>query len=338
MLEEYIARLVDGEDLSAQDARTAMGGIMSGEATPAQIAGFLVALRLKGETVAEITGCAKAMREAALRVDVGDLSVVDTCGTGGDRKDTFNISTAAAIVTAGAGVPVAKHGNRGVSSGSGSADVLKTLGVNLEADVPTVERCIREAGIGFLFAPMLHKAMKYAIGPRRELALRTVFNILGPLTNPAGARRQLLGVYSDSLVETMAGVLRGLGAERAMVVHSDDGMDELSISDETLVAEVKGDEIRAYKVAPEDVGFQRADIGALVVHGPEESAATVRAVLDGAPGAPRDIVMLNAAAAVYVGGVADSLQQGVATAADSIDSGRAKEAIEKLIRLSNGLP
>jgi len=335
MLEQFIARLIEGEDLGEADARAAMRGIMSGQATDAQIAGFLVALRMKGETVDEITGCAEAMREAATRIDVGELTVVDTCGTGGDRKATFNVSTAAALVAAGAGVPVAKHGNRSVSSGSGSADVLKELGVNLEAEPAVVARCIREAGIGFLFAPALHRAMKYAIGPRRELAAWTVFNILGPLTNPAGARRQVLGVFSPHLVQTIAGVLSKLGSERALVVHSDDGMDEISICAETLAARVEAGEIEVLKIAPEEYGVQRAGPEEITVSGPAESAEVIRCVLEGRQGAPRDIVLLNAGAAVYVGGKADTLAEGIGLAAEAIDSGRAQQALERLVELSN---
>lgn len=336
MLQTYIARLVEGEDLSEQEARDALSAIMSGVATDAQIAGFLVALRIKGETVDEITGCAQAMREAATPIEVGDLDVVDTCGTGGTGKGTFNVSTATAIVAAGAGVPVAKHGNRAASGHWGSADVLEALGVNIEAEPAVVERCIREAGIGFLFAPALHKAMKYAIGPRRELGLRTVFNVLGPLTNPAGARRQVLGVFSESLVETMAQVLSNLGAVRAMVVHSADGMDEISICDETFVAEVDGDRLDTLRIAPEDFGLSRASRQDLAVNGVEESAEVVRSVLDARPGPARDIVLLNAAAAVYVGGKVRSLEAGLLVAADSVDSGRAREALDRLVRLSQG--
>ncbi len=335
MLQEYIARVVDGEDLSAREARDALSVIMSGQATDAQIAGFLVALRVKGETVEEITGCAEAMREAATPIDVGGLDVVDTCGTGGTHKGTLNISTASALVTAGAGVPVAKHGNRGASSSWGSADVLDALRVNIAAPPEVVARCVREVGIGFLFAPSLHKAMKYAIGPRRELALRTVFNVLGPLTNPAGARRQVLGVFDASLVETIAEVLGRLGAVRAMVVHSDDGMDEISTCDRTFVAEVEGDRFETRYVEPEEFGLPRAHREDLTVNGVAESAEAVRSVLAGEPGPARDIVLLNAAAAIYVGGKADSLAEGLAAAADSVDSGRARDTLARLAEVSH---
>jgi anthranilate phosphoribosyltransferase len=336
MLKDYVAAVVEGEDLSEDQAHDAMSIIMGGRATEAQIAGFLVALRMKGETVPEITGCARAMREAATHIDVGELDVVDTCGTGGTHKGTFNVSTASAIVTAGAGVPVAKHGNRGASSSFGSADVLQALGVNIECEPPVVERCIREAGIGFLFAPVLHQAMRYAIGPRRELAVRTVFNILGPLTNPAGARRQVLGVFAEALVEPIAGVLRNLGAERAMVVHSADGMDEISLCEETFVARVDAGDIARERVAPEDFGFQRAERDALTAGSAAQSADVIRSVLAGQAGPPREMVLLNAGAAVYVGGAAENLQEGAEAAAESIDSGRAEQALERLVVLSGG--
>ena len=334
-MKPFIAALVKGQDLSEGQSHEAMSAIMSGQATSAQIAGFLIALRLKGETVAEITGCARAMREAARGVDVGGRDVVDTCGTGGDEKGTFNVSTAAAIVTAAAGVPVAKHGNRSVSSSSGSADVLERLGVNIEAPVLVVERCIREVGIGFLFAPLLHEAMKHAIKPRRELAVRTVFNILGPLTNPAPASRQVLGIFSADLVETMAEVLRRMGAEKAMVVHSRDGMDELSVCDESLVAEVDPDGVTVGTVDPAELGLGPADIDDLRVDGPAESARVIKAVLDGKPGPQRDMVLLNAGAAIYVGGKAEDLKKGVDSAAQAVDSGRASQALKSLARLSH---
>ncbi len=334
MLREYIAMLVEGQELSEQQAHDAMSVIMSGKASDAQIAGFLVALRVKGETVAEITGCARAMREAALRIDTGGLDVVDTCGTGGTHKGTFNVSTASAIVAAGAGVPVAKHGNRGASSSFGSADVLQALRVNIEADKETVERCIREVGIGFLFAPLMHRAMKYAIGPRRELAIRTVFNILGPLTNPARARRQVLGVFHERLVEPVAGVLRNLGAQRAMVVHSRDGMDEISLCDETTVARVGGEGTELMTLCPEDVGLARAGREELAADSAGESAARIRSILEGQAGAPRDMVLLNAGAAIYVGGKVEDLQAGVEAAAEAIDSGRARETLARLAEVS----
>lgn len=335
MLHEALENLLEGRDLTEEQAYQTMSAIMGGQATDAQIAGFLVALRIKGETVPEITGCARAMREAATRIEVGDLDVVDTCGTGGTHKGTFNVSTTSALVAAGAGVPVAKHGNRGASSSFGSADVLQALGVNIEAPPEVVEQCVREVGIGFLFAPLLHTAMRYAIGPRRELAVRTVFNILGPLTNPAGARRQVLGVFSERLVEPIAGVLSNLGAVRAMVVHSADGMDEISLCDRTFVARVEDGNVETEWIVPEDLGLERAPREKLAAASAGESAAVIRAVLDGEPGAPRDMVLLNAGAAVFVGGVADSHQQGIEKAAEAIDSGRARETLKRLAELSS---
>jgi len=332
-----IRRVVAGEDLSAEESYACMAAIMSGEATDAQVAGFLTALRMKGETVEEITGCARAMREKATRIDPGEspYDVIDTCGTGGDVRGTFNISTAAALVAAGAGVRVAKHGNRSVSSHSGSADVLKVLGVNIEADRPAVERCLREANIGFLFAPRLHAAMKYAIGPRRELAIRTVFNILGPLTNPAGATCQVLGVYDGALVPVLARVLHHLGSKHCFVVHAADGLDEVSTTGPTHVAELADAEVREYDMSPEDFGLQRCDLAALVVESPEESAAAVRSVLAGEPGPRRDIVLLNAAAGIAASGAAPDLKAALEMAAESVDSGAAAAALEKLIALSH---
>jgi len=332
-----IGRLVERRDLSVEESYECMSAIMSGEATDAQIAAFITALRMKGETVDEITGCARAMRERAVHVDPGQnpYDVIDTCGTGGDVRGTFNISTAAALVAAGAGVRVAKHGNRSVSSHSGSADVLKTLGVNIEADRPAVERCLREANIGFLFAPRLHAAMKYAIGPRRELAIRTVFNILGPLTNPAGAPCQVLGVYDGALAPVLARVLRNLGSKHCFVVHAADGLDEISNAGPTGVVELAEGEIREYEICPEDFGLTRSDLADLVVRSPEESAAAVRSVLAGKAGPRRDIVLLNAAAGIAASGAAPDLSSALERAAESVDSGAAAAALEKLIALSH---
>ncbi len=335
MLKEHIATLCRGEHLSEEQSRRAMADIMAGRGTDAQIAGFLVALRLNGESAGEITGCVRAMREAAEGIDVAGLPVVDTCGTGGDDSNTFNISTAAAIVTAGAGVPVAKHGNRGVSSSSGSADALEHLGVNIEAPPHTVERCVQEVGLGFLFAPLLHRAMKHAVGPRRELGVRTVFNLLGPLTNPAGARRQVLGVYNKELTSLMAEVLHRLGARKALVVHSRDGMDELSVCDRTDVAEVGPEGVSRWVLAPRDLGLERSDIADLAAEGPEDSARIIRSILEGETGAPRDMVALNAGAAIYAGGKAESLQEGLNAARESIDSGSARQVLDRLRQLSH---
>jgi anthranilate phosphoribosyltransferase len=293
---------------------------------------------MKGETTEEIAGCARVMREKAKRIDPGEseYDVVDTCGTGGDGRRTFNVSTAAALVAAGAGVTVAKHGNRAVSSHSGSADVLKALGVKIDAEAPVVERCLREARIGFLFAPMLHGAMKHAIGPRREIGMRTVFNILGPLTNPAGARCQVLGVYDKALVPVMAGVLGNLGSKRCLVVHGEDGLDELTVTGKTHVAELRDGKVTQYEIAPEDVGLSRASLEDLVVADVDEAAEALRSVLRGDAGPRRDIVALNAGAAILVSGAAAELAEGVARANEAIDSGAAAKTLETLVQVSNG--
>jgi anthranilate phosphoribosyltransferase len=338
MLEPYIARLVERQDLSEEDCERAMGLIMSGKATEAQIAGFLVALRMKGETVAEITGCARAMRAAATKINVPGAEAMDTCGTGGDGRGTFNVSTAAAIVAAGAGIRVAKHGNRSVSSASGSADVFRALGVNIQAPPHIVEQCICEAGIGFLFAPMLHGAMKYAVGPRRELAIRTVFNILGPLTNPASVKHQLLGLFSKNMLDPIANVLKNLGCERALVVHSDDGLDELSICAPSSAVELRDGKLTRLRISPEDAGLQTAAIDCLLAKSAEESADIIRGVLAGKRGPQRDVVLLNAGAAIYVGGKAATVADGVRAAAESVDSGRAARALARLVEVSNRAP
>ncbi len=335
MITEAIAKLVSRASLSAQEAQEAMGEIMSGSATDAQIAAFAVALRMKGETVEEIAGCARAMRARAIRVQAPSPDVVDTCGTGGDASGTFNISTAAALVAAGAGCCVAKHGNRCVSSASGSADVLRELGVRIDAPVGVVERSLREAGIGFLFAPALHQAMKHAIGPRREMAIRTVFNILGPLTNPAGARRQLLGVYDAALVEPLAAVLLNLGSERSLVVHGDDGLDELTTTTTSRVCELDGGHLRSYVISPEDAGLPRARLDDLRVSSAAESAAVIRGVLAGRRGPQRDIVVLNAAAALVAAGKARTLSEGCRLAAAAIDGGAAAKALDRLIAITD---
>jgi anthranilate phosphoribosyltransferase len=335
-LKDILPRVIEGQDLSREDAAAAMDSIMSGGASPAQIGAFLVAMRLKGETTDEIAGCAEVMRRHATKINVtGD--VTDTCGTGGDASGTFNISTAAAFVAAGAGAKVAKHGNRSVSSNSGSADVLKTLGVKIDCPVPVVERCIEEAHIGFLFAPMLHAAMKHAIGPRREIGVRTVFNILGPLTNPAGAKRQLMGVFSRDLTEKLAKVLAALGAESALVVAGEDGLDELSTTAPNSVAWVVGGTVTTDTLDSEKLGFPRAKIDDLKVDGPEASAEVIRDVLAGGKGPRRDIVVLNAAGALMLTktGATDDWALAIKSAKASIDEGRAKAALEKLVEVSN---
>jgi len=307
MLSETIARLVDGQTIDRDEAYRAMTAIMTGEATDAQIGAFLVALRMRGETAEQISGFARAMRESSLRVHSAHPDVVDTCGTGGDSLDTFNISTGAALVTAAAGVPVAKHGNRSVSSRCGSADVLSELGVRIDLEPAEVEKCLDEVGIGFLFAPTHHPAMKYAIGPRRELGLRTVFNILGPLTNPAGATRQVVGVFAPELTQLMAETLADLQSARAMVVHGLDGLDELSTLGPTQVSELRDGEVITYTVEPEDVGLRRAAPEEIAGGEPDCSAQMLIAALSGDDAARTDIVVLNAAAAIYIGGAAEDL-------------------------------
>ncbi len=339
MIRDMIEQMLEGHSLSLEEAEMTMDEIMQGHATPAQIAGFLIALRTKGETVAEITGCARAMRRAAICVSPKTRVLVDTCGTGGDGTGTFNISTTTAFVVAGAGLAVAKHGNRSVSSKSGSADVLTSLGANLELSPSQVADCIDEVGIGFLFAPHLHPAMKYAGGARRELGVRTIFNILGPLTNPANAHTQLLGVYDAGLTEVLARVLKELGSRAAFVVHGDGGVDELTVTGPNQVSHfglgIDGDEVVTEFLDPRDFGFSIAPAEALRGGEPEENAAITRAILSGADrGARRDIVLLNAGAALLVGGAADSLQDGVARAVQSIDSGAALSKLEGLVLFS----
>ena len=334
MIKDSIAKAIRGEDLSEADAKDAMDAIMSGDATGAQIGGFLVAMRMKGETVDEIAGCARTMREKATRVKAPNRHLVDTCGTGGDSSGTFNISTVSAFVVAGAGATVAKHGNRAASSKCGSADVLKELGVNIEAPVDVVERCLDQVGIGFLYAPLLHGAMKFAIGPRRELGQRTIFNCLGPLTNPAGARRQVMGVFAEELVEPLAAVLGRLGAERAMVVRGRDGLDEITVTDETFVAEWDGNSVKTYTIKPEDFGLGRCAPSDLLGGELADNAAIALEVLSGGAGPRRDIVVLNAAAAIAAAGLADDIGAGVPLAAQSIDSGAAKEKLERLREVS----
>jgi anthranilate phosphoribosyltransferase len=334
-LPQAIAAVIDHRDLGTPDMEEVMRLIMTGQATPAQIGGFLVGLRMKGETVEEIAAAARVMRELATHVQVSGPHLVDTCGTGGDGASTFNISTASAIVTAAAGGRVAKHGNRSVSSSSGSADVLEAAGVRLDLAPGQVAACIERVGVGFLFAPMHHSAMKHAIGPRREMRVRTLFNLLGPLTNPAGAPNQVLGVFSPRWVEPLARVLRELGSEHVLVVHAEDGLDEISIAGPTRLAELKDGEITLYSVSPADFGMQTADLAALAVPDAQASLAMIRAVFTGVPGPARDIVALNAGAAIYVAGLADTLVEGVRLAGEAIDSGRAQQTFEALIDASN---
>jgi anthranilate phosphoribosyltransferase len=329
-----LARLLDGHDLSRDEARTVMNEIMGGEATPAQIGGFLVALRLKGETPDEIAGCAEAMREHVLAVRPTRDDLVDTAGTGGDGASTINISTAAALVAAAAGAGVAKHGNRAVSSASGSADVLEALGFRLELPPARIEQSIDELGFGFLFAPTHHPAMRHAAPVRRELAARTVFNVLGPLTNPAGARAQVVGVYDAALVRTIAEVLAQLGARRAFVVHGAGGIDELSPTGPNLVCEVVDGAVHEREIDPLELGVPRCDPDELRGGTPEENAAAIHAVFSGEDGGRRSAVLLNAAGAIAAAGHARDLREGLGLAKDALDSGAAATRLEELIRFS----
>jgi anthranilate phosphoribosyltransferase len=343
-----IRKIVEGRHLSRDEAESVMRGIMSGAATDAQIAAFLTALRMKGETVEELTGFAVVMREKAARVrpstDVAAAlsgtereMLVDTCGTGGDATGTFNISTATAFVIAGAGVRVAKHGNRSVSSLCGSADVVEALGIRIDLSAESVARCIDDVGIGFLYAPLLHDAMRYVMLARREMKIRTVFNLLGPLCNPAGANAQVLGVYSENLTETMAQVLCDLGARRALVVHGSDGLDEITITGESKISEVRDGGIRTYYVTPEDFGLRRAPMTQIQGGDAAQNAAVIREVLSGIPGARRDVVLLNASAGLVAGGRSSSMRQAMGPASASIDSGEALRRLDRLATLTREL-
>jgi anthranilate phosphoribosyltransferase len=329
-----LARVASGEALAAADARTAFEIMMSGDATPAQVGGFLMGLRVRGETVDELVGGAQVLRERMVKVQA-PAQAMDTCGTGGDASGTFNVSTAAAIVVAACGVPVAKHGNRALSSRSGSADVLTALGVNVEADVALVERAIRAVGIGFMMAPRHHGAMRHVAGARVELGTRTIFNLLGPLANPAGAKRQLMGVFAREWVEPLAHVLGQLGAERAWVVHGADGLDELSTTGPSHVAELRDGTVRTFEVSPEQAGLTRARRDDLRGGDATTNADALRALLDGVRGPYRDIVALNSAGALIVSGQVDDLEAGVARALDAIDSGAAKDVLRGLIVISS---
>ena len=334
-IQTAIKTVIARQDLSGEEMNSIMLQIMTGECTPAQIGGFLVGLRMKGETVDEISAAARVMRELSTRVEVNGDHLVDTCGTGGDASGSFNISTASAIVTAGAGAMVAKHGNRSMTSNSGSADVLEAAGVNLELTPEQVAACIEEVGVGFMFAPAHHSAMKHAIGPRKEMAVRTIYNVLGPLTNPAGAPNQVIGVFDGELVEPLANVLKQLGSRHVLVVHAEDGMDEISISAPTRVAELKDNQVSSYQLTPADFGMETADGASLKVDSAEQSLAVIQSVLAGESGPARDIVCLNAGAAIYVSGISDSLAAGVAAAQASIDGGKAADVLKKLVSKSN---
>jgi len=334
-LKEAIAHLVEGRDLNEAQAEEVMERIMSGQATPAQIGGFLIALRTKGETVDEVTGFARTMRRNAIPIHSRQALLVDTCGTGGDGAHTFNISTTAALVIAGAGLAVAKHGNRSVSSHCGSADVLEALGVRLDLSPEQVADCVDEVGIGFLYAPLLHPAMKHAIGPRREMGVRTVFNILGPLTNPAGAQVQVLGVYDEALTEMLARVLDSLGSRAAFVVHGADGLDEFSTTGPNKVSHLRSGQIRNFVLDPAELGLPRARLVDLRARDTEQNAAIVRAVLDGERGPRRDVVLLNAAAALTVAGLAAGFEEGLMLASQSIDGGAAGKTLAAMVAFTN---
>jgi anthranilate phosphoribosyltransferase len=336
MIKEAIHMIVDGISLSETEMAECMREIMEGKASDAQIGSLLTALRMKGETVEEITGAAKIMREKATSIKAPE-GVLDTCGTGGDMSQTFNISTTTAFVVAGAGVPVAKHGNRSVSSQSGSADVLEALGVKIDLPPDKVERCLAETGFGFLFAPLFHPAMKYAIGPRREMGIRTIFNILGPITNPAGAKRQILGVFAGKLTETLAMVLGKLGAVDAIVVHGDDGLDEISISGKTQVSRFKNGEVETFSVKPEDFGIWSAGIEDIRGGNKQENAAITLAICHSEQGPRRNIVLLNSAFALIAAGRTEDFKTAFQMAADSIDSGRALKKLEETKKVTNAL-
>jgi anthranilate phosphoribosyltransferase len=331
MIREAIRKVVEGGNLTQAEAVAAMTEIMDGEATPAQVASFITALRMKGETVEEITGFVKVMREKSVKVRPQAADLLDTCGTGGDKLNTFNISTTATFVIVGAGVTVAKHGNRAASSSCGSADVLEALGVNFNLDAERVAACIDKAGLGFMFAPAMHPAMKHAIGPRKEIGIRTIFNLLGPMTNPAGAKRQVIGVFSPAITEVMANVLKSLGTQRAMIFHGMAGLDEISTLGETRISELKDGEVRTYSLQPSDVGLEATSAESLAA-GTGSIVDNVRAllaVLDGEKGPRRDIVLLNAAAALVVAEKALDLRNGIEIAGESIDSGAAMNALER---------
>jgi anthranilate phosphoribosyltransferase len=348
MIKNAISKVVLQQDLVETEMIEVMNQIMGGEATPAQVGAFITALRMKGETIEEITGAARVMRDHATPIRVGKAfdidreeinldreTILDTCGTGGSGTKSFNISTTVAFVVSACGVKVAKHGNRSISSACGSADVLEALGVNLNVTPEQVESCINEVGVGFLFAPALHGAMKHAIGPRREIGIRTIFNILGPLTNPAGADRQVLGVYDEKLVEVLAKVLVKLGCQRGFVVHGQDGMDEITLTGPTRVAEINEGKVTLSTIEPEDFGLRRCLLSDLQGGDAEENAAIVRDVLAGAEGPKRDVVLLNAAYALVAAGIVESVDAGLQKAGNMIDEGLAKAKLEGLVNLTN---
>ena len=330
-IQQALNKLLAKQDLTSDEMRDVMRIIMSGGATDAQIGGFLIALRCKGESVDEIAAAATVMRELATKVPITGKHVIDTCGTGGDGANTFNISTTCAFVVAAAGGQVAKHGNRSVSSSSGSADVLEAAGVNLDLSAEQVAQCVNEIGVGFLFAPKHHSAMKYAIGPRKEMGVRTLFNLLGPLSNPAGTVNQLIGVFSSDWVEPLAQVLKKLGSEHVLIVNADDGLDEISIASASNIAELKDGLVSTYRITPEQFGLQRASLASLAVDGAQSSLTMVKAVLNNQAGAAKDIVVLNAGAAIYAANLTNSLEAGIKKAQQVIESGAALKKFESLI-------
>jgi len=330
-IQAAIKQLIQRHDFSHDEMSDVMNQIMTGNATPAQIGGFLIGLQMKGETVTEIAAAAEVMRSLATPVHINGEHVVDTCGTGGDGASTFNVSTASAFVAAAAGCQVAKHGNRSISSSSGSADVLEAAGVNLELTPEQVKHCIETVGVGFMFAQKHHGAMKHAIGPRREMGVRTIFNLLGPLTNPAQAAHQVLGVFDKKWVKPMAEVLQKLGSQHVLVVHAEDGLDEISIGAETHIAELKNGTVTTYTIKPEDFGMKQHSIESLTVSNAQDSLALIKEVFEGKPGPARDIVVLNAGAAIYVADISPSLEEGIHLAAQVIDSGAATQKLNALI-------
>lgn len=337
-IQEAIRKVTEQRDLTRREMRSVMRQIMTGEATLAQIGGFLIGIRMKGESIDEITAAAEVMRSLATPVVVDLPYLVDIVGTGGDGQNTFNISTASALVVAAAGGNVAKHGNRSVSSSSGSADLLEAAGVRIDLAPEQVADCVRQVGLGFMFAPAHHSAMKHAIGPRKEMGVRTIFNVLGPLTNPAGTPNQVVGVFSQALVEPMAKVLARLGSRHVMVVSSQDGLDEISIAAPTLVAEMQSGQVSTATITPEQFGLKRAEIANLAVDSVASSLNKIRSALDNVPGPVRDVVVLNAGAAIYVCGLVDSLEQGARRAAEVIAEGKAKSKLEQLVEFTNALP
>lgn len=348
MIKSAIAKVVERQDLSEPEMIEVMNQVMGGEATPAQVGAFITALRMKGETLAEIVGAAKVMRAHATPIKVGSVvdidrdeinidreTILDTCGTGGSGTKSFNISTTVALAVAACGAKVAKHGNRSISSACGSADVLEQLGVNLDVSPETVGRCVDEIGVGFLFAPALHGAMKHAIGPRREIGIRTIFNILGPLTNPAGADRQVLGVFKEELVEPMAKVLLNLGCRRGFVVHGSDGMDEITLTGPTLVAAISGKAVELQTIEPEQFGFERCALADLQGGDAEQNAAIVRSILSGTKGPKRNIVLLNGAYALVAAGLVAEVDEGIDRLQEVLDNGKAQQTLDALVRMTN---